>query len=544
MSVYEPVILAEQKQLKDFVLDPLTKKISLGRWEREDSNKGMVDTLRQALSQRLGVPVSVPLSLMNAVQELWVANQETITVTLASQALDEKGRVTSYQLIDIEPGDGTHFNVGLAIDIGTTTVVVYLVDMVKGDILAQAADYNGQIKLGEDILSRIMVAREKAGLLELQALIVHTINKLIHDLCTQASLKAGDITAVCIGANTTMVHLFLGLNPSTICREPYKPVVNNPGLIWATDIGLEVNPLAPVYCLPSIGSYIGGDVLAGVLVSQMHKQEEISLLADIGTNGEFILGNKEWLVACAGAAGPALEGGVTECGMRAEQGAIDHVYIDMVGSEPKVRYTTIGNLPARGICGSGLVDCIAELFLSGLINRGAQFTDGRERFLLVDAEESGTGKDIFISQRDINNLMRTKGAVNAALEVLLESVGCPWEEIKNFYAAGAFGQYLPLESAITIGLYPDLPREKMQRLGNSSGEGARQVLLSNQKRREIEEIAKKITYFEMNANNLFMEKYGGSRFLPHTNLELFPSVKEKLAARQRAMNQGQESDRV
>ncbi|AFL99618.1 hypothetical protein Desde_1189 [Desulfitobacterium dehalogenans ATCC 51507] len=531
MNNYRPVILAEQTVLNDFELDPLTRKISIDISRRgEQSNKGMVDSLRQTLHQRLGVPVSIPVPLMNDVLKFGRDGNEAITVTLtASHDINEEGKAGSYQLINLEPGDHTDFNVGLAIDIGTTTVVVYLVNMINGDIIGKASDYNGQIKFGDDILSRIMVAREEKGLKELQALIVNTLNELIQNLCTQFSLKPHDINGVCIGANTTMVHLLLGLDPGSICREPYKPVVNNAEVFCAKDIGLDVNPLAPTYCLPSIGSYIGGDVLAGILVSGMHKQEETSLLVDIGTNGEFILGNHEWLVACAGAAGPALEGGVTECGIRAEQGAVDHVEID---SEHSVRYTTIDNAPARGICGSGLIDILAELFLNGIIDRAARFTDGRERFIIVPAHESAEGREIFISQKDISSLMRTKGAVNAALEVLIESVGCRWEEIVKFYAAGAFGQYLPLESAITIGLYPDLPREHMMRLGNSSGEGARQVLLSNEKRREIEQIANKITYFEMNANNMFMDKYCGSRFLPHTNMDLFPSVKEKLAVRQ------------
>ncbi|MGI1659946.1 MAG: ASKHA domain-containing protein [Desulfitobacterium sp.] len=529
---YQPVILAEQRVGHDFKFDPLTTKINIDASQLSaQSNKGLIDTLRQRLQQRLGVPVSIPLSLMNTLGKLCREDIEAITVTLAAgNDLDENGSAANYQLIHLEPGNQSHFNVGLAIDIGTTTVVVYLVNMVNGDIIAKASAYNSQIKLGDDLLSRIMAARDEKGLSELQSLIVETLNNLIRQISAEAFLQAPAISGVCIGANTTMVHLLLGLDPSSICREPYQPVVNKAGIVYAKEIGLEVNPLAPIYCLPSIGSYIGGDVLAGILVSGMHQEEELALLVDIGTNGEFILGNNEWIVACAGAAGPALEGGVTECGIRAEEGAVDHVTID---SEYRVSYTTIANAPARGICGSGLIDSLAELFLAGIINRAAQFSDGRERFVIVPADESADGRELYISQQDINSLMRTKGAVNAALEVLIESVGCHWEKITRFYAAGAFGQYLPLESAITIGLYPDLPREQMMRLGNSSGEGARQVLLSNQRRREIEQIASRITYFEMNASNRFMDKYSGSRFLPHTNMEFYPSVKEKLAARQK-----------
>lgn len=524
----KPVILSEQLQADDFHLDPLTRKIFIRLSKRsEQDNRADVDNLRQALAKELGVPVEIPFALMAGIPGICHRGDWQVSATLAaSDFFDERGRVGNWRLINLEPGDSSEFNVGLAIDIGTTTVVAYLVDMISGQIICRASDYNGQIKLGEDILSRIMAARNPEGLATLQQLIVKTLNGLIKEVCGLSSIEPQTISAVSIGANTTMIHLLLGLDPASICRAPYIPVVNNPGIFQAQEIGLEVNPLAPVYCLPSVGSYIGGDIIAGILVSGMHKQEELSLFVDIGTNGEIVLGNKEWLVACAGAAGPALEGGVTECGMRAEQGAVDSVAIE---PDHVVRYTTISDAPAQGICGSGLIDCLAELFLNGIIDRAAQFSDGREHFVIVAAGESADGQEILITQKDIDNLMRTKGAVNAALEVLVESVGCRWEDIGKFYAAGAFGQYLPIESAVTVGLYPDLPRERMIRLGNSSGEGARQVLLSNAKRLEAEEIAAKITYFELNANAIFMDKYGGSKFLPHTNLDFFPSVKQKLA---------------
>ncbi|KLU58587.1 hypothetical protein CEB3_c46030 [Peptococcaceae bacterium CEB3] len=326
-----------------------------------------------------------------------------------------------------------------------------------------------------------------------------------------------------------MVHLLLGLNPASIVRVPYTPVVNNPGILTAAEIGLEVHPLAPVYCLPSVGSFLGGDVVAGILVSGLHRQTEVSLFVDIGTNGEIVLGCADWLVACAGAAGPALEGGVTTFGMRAEPGAIERVSI--LPGRQKVAYSTIGGIPARGICGSGLVDTLAELFLHGLVDRRAHLLNGQEQFLLVPKAETdpALGRDITVSQADLDNLMATKGAVNAAIDLLLENVGCSWREIHHFYAAGAFGQYLPVESAIAIGLYPDLPRAAIIRLGNSSGEGARQALLSRAKRLEAEAICGKLTYFELNAEPAFMDKFRSSKFLPHTDLARYPSVEKRLA---------------
>lgn len=516
----KPIILAEQVQTPLIKLEPLTRKVYLSLNPPSSlDNRADVDQVRQMLEHSYGC-VNVPLALMPRIPVICRSAKWRLTATLADNG-------QGWTVIDIEPGDTTREHFGLAIDIGTTTVVVYLIDLSKGTVLRHSADYNDQIIMGEDILTRIRHSGEPGGLARLQAAVLNTLNRLIKSLYP-LPVETGKITAAAIGANTTMIHLLLGLDPASICRAPYTPIVNNPGLISAKEIGLEIHPLAPVYCLPSIGSYLGGDVIGGILVSGMHQQPDISLFVDIGTNGEIVLGNEEWLVACAGAAGPALEGGVTTFGMRAEPGAVDHVAID-----PKtgwVSYSTVGNLPARGICGSGLVDTLAELFLGGFINRNARFQNGLQEFVVVPAHEAASGEDIVVSQVDINNFMATKGAVNAATDLLMENVGCAWQEISHFYAAGAFGQYLPIESAVTIGLYPDLPRSAIVRLGNSSGEAARQVLLSRSKRLEVEAIAGKVTYFELNANSAFMEKFSGSKFLPHTDLDRYPSVKRRLQA--------------
>ncbi|WP_407312891.1 ASKHA domain-containing protein [Desulfosporosinus sp. SB140] len=517
----KPVILADQVQTILTDLEPLSRKVFLSLTPPSSlDNRADVDQLRQNL-ERVFQPVRVPLSLMAKIPSLCRSSDWKVTATLA-----ETGR--GWDLIDLESGDSTGSHYGLAVDIGTTTVVAYLINLVDGTVLGHAADYNDQISLGEDILSRIRQAMEPGGLIRLQTLVINTLNRLIKQLCA-SSLKSGQITAAAIGANTTMIHLLLGLDPTSICRAPYTPIVNSPGLISAGELGLEINPLAPVYCLPSIGSYLGGDVIGGILVSGMHNKSDVSLFVDIGTNGEIVMGNQEWLVACAGAAGPALEGGVTAFGMRAEPGAVDHVSIDRKSGQ--VTYTTIGNMPARGICGSGLVDTLAELFLNGIIDRTARFTQGREKYIVVPASETAMGENIVVTQIDVNNFMATKGAVNSAIDLLMENVGCHWQEISHFYAAGAFGQYLPIESAITIGLYPDLPRPAIVRLGNSSGEAARQVLISRTKRMEAETIAAKVTYFELNANPSFMEKFVSSKFLPHTDLDRYPSVKKRLESR-------------
>lgn len=502
--------------------DPITKKVFITLPEPGLSdNRGDVDRVRQELNKTTG-PVFIGLDVMKLVPGIVRESGWQVTAGLGTSD-------SGWELKGLEPGDTTARHFGLAVDIGTTTVVVYLVDMNSGEVVDVQADYNGQVRFGDDILSRIFSARDEEGLLLLKGAVNNTINGLIQRLAGRNGIKTEEISAVSVGANTTMVHLFLGLDPGNICVAPYIPVVNSPGIIEAGHLGLSVNKKAPVYMLPGVGSYLGGDVIAGVLASGMHRKDELALLVDIGTNGEIVLGNSQWMVACAGAAGPALEGGVAASGMRAEPGAVYKVRISHQTGQ--VEYRTIGGEKPVGICGSGLVDGIAELFLADMIDRSGRFRGGKDHFVVVPAERSGTGGDIVISQVDISNFMRTKGAVNAALELLLESVGCGLGDIERFYAAGAFGQHLDIESAVALGLYPDLPRERMVKLGNSSGEGARLALMSRNCLREAEDIARNITYFELNASQEFMNKFVSSKFIPHTNMDFFPTVKKRLAKR-------------
>lgn len=521
MATQDRKVILEERASSEVKLDPLTRKFFL-RIDppRLGQNQADTDRLLDALGRAGAGQVAVPLALMRDMPVICRARDWAVTATVGLQG-------AAPRLVALEPGDTRQRHYGLAVDVGTTTVVAYLVDMNTGGTLGTAAGYNGQVSLGEDILTRIYRAATADGLAQMQKAVVGTLNSLVSNLRDSLRVDPAEIGAVVVGANSTMVHLLLGLDPKMICREPYTPVVNNPGFLQAGDIGLSLNPNAVLYCLPGVGSYVGGDVVAGVLVSNMHRSKEVSLLVDIGTNGEMALGCEDWLAACAGAAGPALEGGVASYGMCAGPGAVDSVRID-----PKTRrvsYRAIGGEKPLGICGSGLIDCLAGFLMAGIIDRSGYFRDGRHSFTIVPAPESATGEDIAVSQLDINNFMRTKGAVNAALETLLESVGVPFTALGRFFAAGAFGMHLDMESSITIGLYPDLPRGKMVRLGNSSGEGARLVLLSNQKRLEVEEIAHRITYFELNANQEFMNKFVGSKFLPHTNLDYFPTVKAKMA---------------
>ncbi|WP_258361157.1 ASKHA domain-containing protein [Moorella sulfitireducens] len=507
---------------------PLSEKYLLElKFPGNGDNIADADRLRQALETQIGCPVSIPLELLREIPAKLRQNDWKVTVTIGYYWPPGWGlERLAAELVELGPGSDRLGPFGLAVDLGSTTVGGYLWDLGSGKLLAADGVTNAQTRLGEDILTRIHYAATPQGLAELQQLASMSINRIIDLVTKQANIVPHDITAGVISGNTTMVHLLLGLPTANICRNPYVPVVNAPGFFPAAMIGLDLHPRALVYLLPSVGSYVGGDILAGILASGMHRQKEISLLADIGTNGEIVLGNREWLVVAAGAAGPALEGGVVACGMRAEPGAVCQVRID--ADTGKVTYRTIGDVPARGICGSGLVDAIAQALLAGIINQRGELREPLTSLVVVPAEESATGQPIELTPVDIQRLLRTKAAVNAIIATLLESVGCTFADLKYFYAAGAFGDHLDIESAITLGLYPDLPRENIIRLGNSSGTGASLVLTDINKAQELEEIARRVTYLEMNNSLQFMAHFTAGLFFPHTDLDLFPTVKARL----------------
>ena len=527
----QQVILSSSRELT-INLEPLTQKVFLELGPPNmQNNQGDADRIRETLYKTMEdlTPVDIPLQVLQYLPYTCRRGAWKVTATLYCQE-------NFCRIINIEPGDTRESHWGLAADIGSTTIVAYLIDMNTGKIADTASGYNEQAEFGEDILTRIQLAGENDKLLLLQEAVVNSLNLLIRRLVEKNNLQQDQISALSIAGNTTMIHLFLGITPSNLCKTPYVPALNDPGMIEARDVNVDINKCGIIYCIPSIGSYVGGDVVADILVSELYKHEEVSVLVDIGTNGEIVLGNKDWLVACAGAAGPALEGGVAEAGMRAEEGAI--IKVGLEAETKQVFFQTIGNKKPKGLCGSGLIDCISELFLNGIIDRKGEFKEGYTSFTVVPAEETAHDQDIVITRNDINNFIRTKGAVNTALEVLLESVGLSLDDISYFYAAGAFGNYINPESAVTIGLFPDLPLNKIIRLGNSAAEGARVALLSREKREDVYDIASKITYFELNANKAFMDKFTSGLFLPHTDLDVYPTVKEKLIKRNLANPEG------
>ena len=436
-------------------------------------------------------------------------------------------------LVGVTTGDDLAPVTGLAVDLGTTRVVTRLIELESGRALAETSFENPQTALGDDILTRIhFTDREPDGLSRMQDLIVRGLNNAISELCTGAGISPDDIYLLAVAGNTTMTHFFLNLSPHWIIREPYIPVWNQPGIIRATDIGLSTNPRAVVYAFPNIGSYFGGDLVSGILYSGMTESEQTMLLVDVGTNAEVVLGNQDWLIACAGAAGPALEGGVAEIGAKAGPGVIHRLLLDP--ETHLLTLETIDSLPPRGICGSAFIDLVAGLFLAGIIDIRGKLTndrhgrirdnDGIREFVVVPAEASATGKALCLSQPDIDNLIRSKAAMYTILRTLTTTVGLTFSDIGTFNVAGTFGSFINPRSAIAIGMLPDLPLSIFNVLGNSSLEGAALVLTDRARILDIPGITDRLTYLELNVNQDFMNRFSAAKFLPHTDVSRFPSV--------------------
>ncbi len=422
---------------------------------------------------------------------------------------------------------------GIAVDIGTTTIVVYLVNLFTGEVVDIGSTYNSQMRHGDDVITRIVYATEGGGLQELREEVITDINTIVDSLMERHFVKECEIDTVVIAGNTTMSHIFWGLNPESIREEPYIPAFNY-FPIWRGDTAkLSVDSKSPVYTVPCIASYVGGDIVAGVLASKMYQNEEIALFMDIGTNGEIAIGNNEWLVTAACSAGPCFEGGGIKHGMRATEGAIENIKIDGTTLEPELG--VIGNTTPIGICGSGMIDAISEMFLKGVINQKGKFVEGLNADRIREGEDGkeyllckGITKDIVLTEVDIENLIRAKAAIYAGVAILLREVGLTLDVIEKVYIAGGFGNYLNIEKAIILGMLPDMPEEKFVFLGNTSIMGAYLCLLSNDLRKAVEDIASKMTYIELSATGSYMEEYMSAMFLPHTDSSKFPSVSSLL----------------
>jgi uncharacterized 2Fe-2S/4Fe-4S cluster protein (DUF4445 family) len=439
----------------------------------------------------------------------------------------------SARVLDISSSPVTPL--GVALDIGTTTVTVYLVDLLTGEVRSSAAEYNGQIARGEDVISRIIYAAKGEGLPELGKLVRETFSALLERLRLRTGIDLKNIYKISVAGNTTMIHLFLGLPPESIRKTPYIPAANYPPIYVARELDLAVHPEASVDCLPGVASYVGADISAGVLASGLADSEALTLFIDVGTNGETVLGTREWMLTCACSAGPAFEGAGVVDGMRATTGAIEEVWVHSTTFEPTFR--VIGNTKPRGICGSGLISLLSELFVTGVIDRGGNIKldlgtprvrngEHGPEYVVAWQDETDSGMDISITKVDIDNLMRAKAAIYAGFSVLAEGVGVDLADVEQVLIGGSFGKYINVENAVKIGLLPDLEWDRFHFLGNTAVLGAYMALLSMEARARILDIASRMTYVELSADNQFFDAFTAAMFLPHTDIRRFPNVAE------------------
>ena len=423
--------------------------------------------------------------------------------------------------------------VGCAIDIGTTTVSMVLTDLTSGKLLAKGSGGNGQIRYGADVINRIIEQGRPGGRKKLQdAIIKDTLTPIIANLCKSANISARSILRLSVGANTTMNHLFVGVDAESVRMEPYVPSFFHWDGLLAGDVKLPANPLAPVIIAPNIGSYVGGDITAGTMASMIWDKDELSLFIDLGTNGEIVFGNRDFLMSCACSAGPAFEGGDISCGMRATDGAIEACTLDKDTMEPTLRIVGEADQKAVGICGSGIIDIISELFRCSIINaKGLFVREGRRvrrdahgmgRFVLAEPEESETGREISINEVDIDNFIRAKGAIFSAIETLLNAVDMSVDAIDHVYVAGGIGSGINMKNAVNIGMFPDVDLEKFTYIGNSSLTGAYAMVMSDAAIETCQKVAANMTYLELSTHPGYMDAFVAACFLPHTNAKLFP----------------------
>jgi uncharacterized 2Fe-2S/4Fe-4S cluster protein (DUF4445 family) len=449
-------------------------------------------------------------------------------------------------VINIEPGDTREKHYSLAFDIGTTTVCGQLLDLNRGNVVAESIAYNGQISYGQDVITRIAYCQRPGGLKRLQQAVVGTINDIISELLAQSQVKLEHVGHLMVAGNTTMTQILLGLDPKYIRLAPYTPVANFFPPVNASSLGIKVNEHVYLFTFPAVASYVGGDIVSGVVGAGVHQRKTLTLFMDIGTNGEIVIGNSDWLVTASCSAGPAFEGGGIKHGIVASEGAIEEFSINPSTLEPEIG--TIGGAKPKGICGSGLINIVAGLLEARVIAPNGKFnpdlptkrvrrgSDGYE-YVLAWAQDTQTGKDIVITEVDIDNLMRAKAAMYAGCQTLSKSVGLGGCEFEQVIIAGAFGSHINIERAITIGLLPDLPPERFVFIGNGSLLGARLTSFSTDLLDDARRVAQMMTNFELSENVEFMNNYMAALFLPHTDANAFPRVSKRLA--ELASNPGQ-----
>ncbi len=521
--------------------------LELTRPETHD-NRADVGRLIQGLADQENKHRLVAgLPVMRKIRRTLREKDFLVTVTLE---LPVNNKSKSH-ILNIQPGSWNHRNFGLAVDIGTTTIYGVLIDLNSGKILAKDSCYNPQMSYGEDVIARIIYAEKPKGLAMMKTLAVEAINKIITNLLKQAhppensrhgSIERDEINSITIAANTTMTHLLLELEPDNIRRSPYVPVSTFFPPLRATDLGMELPEHCVALLYPAISSYVGGDIVAGVMGSGMYRTELLTLFIDVGTNAEIVIGNKEWLACAACSAGPAFEGGGITHGMRAVEGAISDFSLNPETLEPM--NVTEGNKAPLGICGSGLLIIVATLFEHGVLNQSGKFNDlntpriregrsGRE-YVLAWKDECAADHDIVLNEVDIDNFIRAKGAIFAGVTTLLEQVGLQVSDLEQIILAGGFGSFIDLDSAMSVGLLPEVNPDKILYVGNGSLMGAWMSELSNHIRKDVVEVVRKMTSFELSEIPDFKDQYVASLFLPHTNLSLFPEATQRRAVRKEA----------
>lgn len=472
--------------------------------------------------------VTIPLTVLQRLYPMCRDADFDITVTLVY-------RETDWVVVSAEPGDQRHDHYGLAVDYGSTTIVMALIDMDSGTVIDQVKAVNGQTAYGTDILTRITYSLEDVSHMDtLQHSTVKTFDSLLAQLAENTGIEAAKCPIMIVSGNTTMIHFLLKLNAWTVFASPYAPVSTDPGFFWGKELGMGFDGL--LYIIPSASNYIGGDIVSGLLKLDIHKKEETSLFFDIGTNGELVIGNREWIMAGAGAAGPALEGYISRFGMRAADGAIDSVKIE--GNT--LSFTTVANRKPIGICGSGIMDLLAQMRLNGWINMaGTLDPEASERIVYLEqeqqyaavyalAEESASGQPLYFSQTDIRQYLDTKAAAYTMVECLMETAGVTAQELSHLYLSGAFTAHADLESAITIGIFPDLPRENYSVLSNTSLDGARLLLLDRSRLQEVQELSEKIYCVQFASIPDFLVRMQAAKFIPHTDMRRYPSIQSRL----------------
>lgn len=498
-----------------------------------DDNISDIDRIERHVRNNLGYDeIDFTIELLRKVPTVIREDNFKVTITY----IKKKNKIT---ILNIESGNTENKLYGVAIDIGTTSVVVCLVDLYTKEIVDKASSGNAQIKYGADVIHRIVYSTKKNGLKELnEAIIEDTINPLLHSIYTKNNVDKDNVVSLVVAGNTTMTSLFLGVYTDFLRQEPFiPPFLKSPRLI-GKDVGLNINDSAYVFLAPSVASYVGGDITAGVLSAGIWSSEENVLFIDLGTNGEIVFGNQDYMMSCACSAGPAFEGGGISCGMRASNGAIEKVKIDKETLKPTL--TTIGDVSPIGICGSGIIDLICQMLLTGIIDRRGKIHRDidNERiifneyeigeYVLAFKEEYNLDHDITINEVDIDNFIKAKGAIYSGASVLIESLGMDFSVIDKVYIAGGIGNNLDIENSILIGLLPDIEREKYIYIGNSSLVGSYLALISKDAKKKLQEIGSEITYVELSVYPTYMDEFISACFLPHTNIEQFPTIKSKL----------------